>query len=117
MDSILTSVKKVIGVSEEDEHFDADIIMHINTVLAIMTQMGVGSSSGFSITDKTKTWTDYIPAAQWPKLEFIKSYVGLKVRLLFDPPTGSTLLQAMKDAVSELEWRIFEEVDPIETTV
>lgn len=104
MESILTSVKKMLGIVEEYDHFDADIIMHINSVFSILTQLGVGPSEGFSISDKNAAWTDFIPAN--PKLEMVKSYVYLKVRLLFDTPTSSAVTEAMNRQISELEWRM-----------
>lgn len=104
MDSILTSVKKQLGIIEEYEHFDADIIMHINSVLMILTQLGVGPESGFFIEDKTSIWDDFIPEST--NLEAVKSYVGLKVRLLFDPPANSSIMEAMNRMISELEWRL-----------
>ena len=103
MESILTSVKKMLGITEEYTHFDPDLIMHINTVFSILTQLGVGPSEGFSITDSTAVWTDFTQDAN---LESVKSYVGLKVRLLFDPPTVSTVAEAINRAVEELEWRL-----------
>lgn len=103
-DSILTSVKKMLGIVEEYEHFDMDLIMHINTVLSILTQLGVGPSVGFSITDKTSKWSDFIGDAR--NLEAVKSYVYLKVRLLFDPPTNSAVSESINRSISELEWRM-----------
>lgn len=105
MDSILTDVKKSIsGFSEEYTQFDTDIIIHINTVLGILTQMGVGSPNGFSITDKTSLWIDFMPDIS--RIEMIKSYVSLKVKLIFDPPLNNSLLTTIKESISELEWRI-----------
>lgn len=114
MDSILTSIKKMLGIGEEYDHFDPDIIMHINSVLAILTQLGVGPENGFSITDKSATWDKFIPDS--PKLGFVKSYMHLKVRLLFDPPLGSAVIEAIQRQISELEWRIQVEADPIKPT-
>ena len=104
MDSILTSVKKIIGISEEDESFDTDLIMHINSVLMILNQLGVGPEDGFSITDKSAVWTDVIGDNKL--IEAIKTFVGLKVRLIFDPPTSSAVLDSINKTISELEWRI-----------
>lgn len=111
MDSILTSIKQLLGPSAEDTHFDPDIIMHINTVLAILTQVGVGPKTGFAITDATATWSDFI--GDDPRLSFVKTYVYLKVKLVFDPPLSSAVLQAMKESISELEWRQFVQTDPV----
>lgn len=104
MDSILTSIKKLLGIAEEYEHFDSDLIMHINSVLSILTQIGVGPSDGFSIEDKYATWVDYI--GEDVKLEAVKSYVYLKVKLLFDPPLGSAVMEALNKSINELEWRL-----------
>ena len=112
MESILTSIKKMLGISEEYTHFDADLIMHINSVLAILTQIGVGPSEGFSIEDEVATWTDFIPANS--RLEFVKSYIYMKVKLLFDPPLSSAVIESTNRMISELEWRIQVAVDPVE---
>ena len=104
MDSILTSVKKIIGISEEDESFDTDLIIHINSVLMILNQLGVGPEDGFSITDKSAVWTDVIGDNKL--IEATKTFVGLKVRLIFDPPTSSAVLDSINKTISELEWRI-----------
>ena len=104
MESILTSIKKMLGITEDYEHFDADLIMHINSVFLILTQLGVGPSEGFSIKDKTDVWSDFIPNGH--KLESVKSYVYMKVKLLFDPPLSSTVMESMNRMISEFEWRL-----------
>lgn len=104
MDSILTSVKKSLGIAEEHEYFDDDIIMHINTVLFNLNQLGVGPEKGFSISDKTATWEDFVPDRT--DLEAIKTYVSLKVKLIFDPPLSSAAITSMEKLISEYEWRI-----------
>ena len=104
MESILTSIKKLLGIAEEYEHFDPDIIMHINSVFMILTQIGVGPSEGFTIEDETSVWTDFIP--ETPRLEAVKSFVYLKVRLLFDPPLSSAVTESMNRMIGELEWRL-----------
>lgn len=110
MDSILTSIKKLLGIDDGYNHFDPDIIMHINSVFMILTQMGVGPSEGFAIEDKTATWDEFIedPA----KLQAVKSYMHLKVKLLFDPPQSSAVTEAMNRMISEFEWRLNVAVDP-----
>lgn len=114
MDSILTSIKKLLGITEEYVQFDSDIIMHINSVLAILTQIGVGPVEGFSIEDKTAKWTDFIQADL--RIQNVKSYVYLKVKLLFDPPLSSAVIESTNKLISELEWRISVSVDPVITT-
>lgn len=104
MESILTSIKKLLGITETYEHFDPDIIMHINSVFMILTQMGVGPAEGFIIEDETSVWSDFIPDTI--KLESVKSYMYLKVRLLFDPPTSGIVTESMNRMISELEWRL-----------
>lgn len=110
MDSILTSIKKMLGIVEEYEQFDQDIVIHINTVLTILSQLGVGPPNGFSIKDKTATWQDFV--GDNPALESIKSYIYLKVRLIFDPPLSSVVTSSIEKMISELEWRILVTVDP-----
>lgn len=105
MESILTSIKKMLGIEESFEHFDSDIIMHINSVLMILTQLGVGPESGFVIKDKFQTWDEFIPADDY-QFESVKTYVYMKVRLIFDPPLSSAVLESMKQTISELEWRL-----------
>lgn len=104
MESILTSIKKLLGITEEYEHFDVDLVMHINSVLSILTQIGVGPPEGFSIKDEDAVWTDFIPDGT--NLELVKSYIHLKVKLLFDPPLGSAVIESTNKLISELEWRI-----------
>ena len=113
MESILTSIKKMLGIAEEYTHFDADLIMHINSVFAILTQIGVGPSEGFSIEDDTDVWTDFIQDNK--KLESVKSYTYMKVKLLFDPPLSSSVIESMNRIISELEWRIQVAADPVKT--
>ena len=108
-DSILLSVKKMLGIPPEYEQFDPEIIIHINSVFSILTQLGVGSDKGFSIKDSTASWSDYIPEGK--AVEDIKTYVYLKVRLIFDPPQSSAAIEAMKQLASEFEWRINVGVD------
>ncbi len=104
MESILTSIKKLLGIAEEYTHFDADLIMHINSVFSILTQIGVGPAEGFSIKDESSVWSDFVPEKS--KWELIKSYMYMKVKLLFDPPLNSAVIESANRIISELEWRI-----------
>ena len=104
MDSILTSIKKLLGITAEYTQFDTDLIMHINSVFSILTQLGVGPSTGFSIHDEYSVWTDFLP--EDPRLEMVKTYIYLKVRLMFDPPDRSAVADAMKRQIDELEFRL-----------
>jgi hypothetical protein len=111
MDSILTSIKKMLGISEDYTQFDIDITIHINSVLSALTQIGVGPSEGFFIEDKTSTWSDFI--ADDPRLNSVISYVYMKVKLLFDPPLSSAVIDSTNRLISEYEWRIQVTVDPV----
>ena len=103
-ESILNSIKKMIGGAAEGyDHFDTDIIIHINTTLNILNQLGVGKQ-GFYITDATQTWGDFCDDVD---LNMLKTYVYLRVRLLFDPPqSGGSLTSTMTDTIDMLEWRL-----------
>ena len=103
MGSILDDVKKVLGLDTEYTVFDKDLIIHINTVFRILNQIGVGPHDGFTINDNSTTWTEYVND---DKLEAIKTYIYLRVRLLFDPPTNSFLITAMESQMREIEWRL-----------
>lgn len=109
MESILTSIKKLLGIAEEYEHFDSDLIMHINSVFTILTQLGVGPSEGFFIEDDTSTWSDFIPDGR--NYESVKSYMYLKVKLLFDPPASSVVVESMNQMIKEFEWRLYTEAE------
>ena len=104
MDSILTSIKKLLGITEDYENFDADIIMHINSVFMTLRQIGVGPEEGFFIEDKSATWADFM--GDETKIESVKTYMYMKVRLLFDPPLSSTVIECMNRSISEFEWRL-----------
>ena len=103
-DSILISIKKLLGVSKDYTIFDSDIIMHINSVFMILSQLGIGSSSGFKIEDDSTTWSEYIDEDS--DLEAVKTYIYLKVKLLFDPPLSSSVIEVTKQSIAELEWRL-----------
>lgn len=103
--SILNSTKRFIGgISENDTSFDVEIIAHINTAIATLRQMGVGPKEGYSIKDASNTWTDYLGESKI--LDSAKTYIGLKTRLTFDPPTNSAVAEAIKANIAELEWRL-----------
>lgn len=104
MESILISIKKLLGITEEYDQFDPDIIMHINSVFMILTQLGVGPAEGFFIEDDTAVWTDFIQDVK--KLESVKTYIYLKVKLAFDPPLSSAVIESMNRLINELEWRL-----------
>lgn len=104
MESILTSIKKLLGITEEYKHFDADLIMHINTVFLVLTQLGVGPSEGFMIEDDSAFWEDFLEDPT--QMQAVKSYMYLKVKLLFDPPLSSAAMESMNRMIAEYEWRL-----------
>lgn len=105
IESILTSIKKLLGIEESYEHFDADVIMHINSVLAILVQLGVGPSEGFSISGKDETWSDFL-GADLANFEEVKTYMYMQLRLIFDTPTTSAAIESMNRLINEFEWRL-----------
>lgn len=100
--SILEDIKKMLGVV--DNNFDTDIIIHINSTFMILNQLGIGPLDGFSISDSNKKWIDYIPDKT--NLDGIKTYIYLKVKLIFDPPINSTVIESINKTITELEWRL-----------
>ena len=106
-ESILISVKGSLGIPENYEYFDQQILFHLNSVMAILPQIGVGPPEGFIVEDETATWGDLIgDTSDKNKFLYVKSYVYLRVRLLFDPPSSSSVIDAMERQLRELEWRI-----------
>ena len=103
MESILLSIKKLLGIAEDYTQFDTDIIIHINSVLGILNQVGVGEE-GFTINNSTATWVDFLGSAK--NYESVKTYTYLRVRLLFDPPTATSAVDCMTRVANELEWRL-----------
>lgn len=102
--SILTSTKKTLGLAEDDTSFDVDIILHINSTFSILEQLGIGPVEGFMIEDSTPTWDAFI--GNDPRLNLVKTYIYLQVRLMFDPPGTSFVIDSMKKQISEFEWRL-----------
>lgn len=105
MESILTSIKKMLGIPEEYTNFDPDVIIHINSVFMILTQLGVGPPTGYSIKDLYNVWNEFLPEED-PMFESVKTFMYIKVKLVFDPPLSSAVLESMKVMANELEWRI-----------
>lgn len=104
-ESILDSVKHYLGILSDVKEFDNDIILHINSIFSVLTQQGIGPEEGFSISDNTIKWTDFLTNDN--RLQAVKSYMNLRVRILFDPPTSATLMEAIKEQIKELEWRMY----------
>lgn len=114
--SILNTVKRYIGLTEDYMPFDVSLITAINMAIATLTQIGVGPEEGFRINDANATWNDFIGESQF--LGFIKDYVCLKARHEFDPPASSSVMQAIENQIKELEFRLYVAFDkPIETEV
>jgi len=102
-ESILTSIKKLLGITEDYTHFDQDIVLQINSAFSTLNQLGVGPEAGFAIEDASSKWTDFINDA---RLNFAKTFVQIKVKLAFDPPTSSTLMDSYNRQLDELTWRL-----------
>ena len=111
-ESILTSIKKLLGIGEYDDNFDTDVIMHINSVLSILQQLGVGPRMGYSITGDTETWSDFLEPND-DRINMVKTYIYLRVRLLFDPPTNSFVTDAITKQYQEIEWRLQVTLDEV----
>lgn len=109
-DSILNTVKPFVGLNPQDDSFDVELISDVNTIIASLSQLGAGPSWWSPVIDHSQTWTEYY--GDDPRISMIKSYVGLKVRSLFDPPTNGTLRDSLNESIRELEWRIRMQVDP-----
>lgn len=102
-DSILISIKKMLGIDEDYTHFDADIIMNINSILLILNQLGVGPERPFMITGSDEEWSDFVTEGS---IEAVKTYIFLRVKVIFDPPTSSFVLDSYNKRIDELEWRM-----------
>lgn len=103
-DSILKTVKKLVGIDENYDAFDLDIITHINSALSTLNQLGIGPEEGFMIDDDTATWDQLLGDDN--RLNSVKSLIGLKVRVVFDPPATSFTLDAFNKQIEELQWRL-----------
>ena len=103
-DSILDSTKKALGIDSTITDFDVDLTMHINSVLATLNQLGVGPANGYAIEDSEATWVDFL--GEDPTLNNVRSYVYMKVRMMFDPPQTAHLVASMNEQINQLEWRL-----------
>lgn len=110
-ESILKTIKQLIGCPYDFEQFDLDLIVHINSAFATLTHLGVGPKEGYRITGADNAWSEFEDDAQ--KLSLIKDYVYIKTRLLFDPPTSGSLMDSLKEQLKEMEWRLYMLYDPI----
>lgn len=104
VESILKSIKKLLGIAEDQTNFDVDLIIHINSVFMTLNQLGVGPSEGYAITDDLARWDNFI--SDEINLNLVKTYMYLKVKLLFDPPLSSSVLESMERMANEFEWRL-----------
>lgn len=109
-ESILTSVKKLLGIQEECEEFDADILMHINSAIFTLRQIGVGPDSIYTVYDKSQTYDDYLGEGN-PEQAQVKTYLYYKVRVGWDPPSSSFAVEALEKKIQEAEWRLKIEVE------
>ena len=112
--SIFKTIKSLLGPESDYDAFDNDIIIFINSAIATLTQLGIGPPAGFRITGDTETWTDLV--GSYEDLDSVKSYIYMKVRLAFDPPSNSSVLNAYQEACKEYEWRLNVAVDPSRIT-
>lgn len=103
-ESILDTIKKLLGITPDNKDFDTDIIVNINSVFMILRQLGVGPEEGFKIEDDSTTWDEYI--SDEDDLEAVKSYIYLRVKIMFDPPLNGTVTDALNRVKDELEWRL-----------
>ena len=103
-ESILISIKKLLGITKEYENFDTDIIIFINTAFSTLNELGVGPEDGFMIEDDSTTWNEYIDDRK--DLNDVQTYIYLRVKLLFDPPLNSSVLESNKQMINQLEWRL-----------
>jgi hypothetical protein len=105
--SILASIKVMLGIDKEDTTFDMDITIHINSVFMALNQLGVGPPEVFAITDKDDTWDDFIDEDEIIQFNSLKSYMFMKVKLVFDPPLSSAVIASYEKLISEFEWRLY----------
>ena len=113
-ENILDSIKILLGIQPTDFNFDQEIIMHINSIFTVLNQIGVGPAEGFKITSNSEEWESFLENRL--DLEAAKSYIFLKVRLLFDPPQNSFLVESLNKQIEEFEWRIQVQVEPYTLT-
>lgn len=108
-ESILTSIKLNLGVTEDYTHFDQQILSAINTAMNALTQLGVGPIDGFHITDKTTTWAEYLGDDK--RYDCVKEAITIRVRLLFDTPASNNMIEALKEQLKEIEWRLLSTIE------
>ena len=105
-ESIFEEIKAMLGPDASYDEFDNDILIHINSAIAVLTQLGVGPSNGFVVVDEGETWRDFLGSGRKFPLNMVKTYIYMKVKLAFDPPSNSTVLSAYQETCREYEWRM-----------
>lgn len=113
-ESILTSVKKLLGISEEMKAFDLDIMLNLNAAIATLRQIGIGPKEGYTVTSKDETYEDYL-GEDYPETAQVKMYLFYKTKLGFDPPQSSIAVELIKEMIKETEWRLYVSVNPEDT--
>lgn len=108
-DSILISIKKLLGIDSEYRAFDQDVLFAINSSFTILNQLGVGPDRSYRITGDGETWSDFFADKEF--IDLAKDYIYLRVRLLFDPPSTGVLHEAIERQISEFEWRLMVQAD------
>lgn len=111
--SILITIKKMLGLAEDYDVFDEEIKVHINSVFMYLNQLGVGPDTPYGITGASETWPQFTPTVD--DANALKTYMYLRVKLIFDPPNTSFVLKALQEQITELEWRLNVQVDPKRT--
>lgn len=116
-DSILVSIRQFLGLGQNDEAFDTDLIILINSNFSVLNQLNVGPSTPFKITGVSELWSSFIEDKDY--LELVKEFIGLKVKMIFDPPSNSFVMKAYEERVAELEWRLnmFEDKETVQNVI
>lgn len=102
-DSILDTTKLLLGIEPDDDSYDVELITHINSMFFVLQQLGVGPVTGFAITDNTQVWSEFI---EEELINGVKTYMGMRVKLLFDTPATGPLTTALENQVAQMEWRL-----------
>ena len=103
-ESILQTVKATIGITSDQTHFDSEILMHINSIIAKLNQIGIGPTEGFRVEDESSDWSSFI--GDDPNLDMVKDYISISVKLAFDPPSNSFAIDSLRKITDEYEWRL-----------
>lgn len=113
MTSILKKIKQLVGVQAEETHFDADIMVHINSAIMALAQIGLSTAEGFMVVDDSATWDELVPVTNKALQGACQSFIYLKTKLVFDPPNHSFVITALQDSLKETEWRLSIELDKL----